>query len=224
MRRKLGLEILGGTVILLLVIGIRNAWDLVVWMRNRLVPDPFCIGVVLFCLPVAAFAQTRVPNEFQLTRITKNLITAPDYNYGGAEQFRTEQRALWLEVEAEFVSLPEFTDELTCKYFILINGKLLTGEVTHVNIPAGRENHSVMYVPPAALARFNNNRPLAPNSVQNIAVQITQGGTIKSELSLMRAPARWYNSVQGTTGFVLNKNETPFAPLYWERYPQIKSR
>ena len=23
--------------------------------------------------------------------------------------------------------------------------------------------------------------------------------------------------------FVLNKNETPFAPLYWERYPQIKT-
>jgi hypothetical protein len=26
------------------------------------------------------------------------------------------------------------------------------------------------------------------------------------------------------TGFVLNKNETPFAPLYWDRYPQIKTR
>jgi hypothetical protein len=24
-------------------------------------------------------------------------------------------------------------------------------------------------------------------------------------------------------GFVLNKNETPFAPLYWDRYPQIKT-
>jgi len=24
------------------------------------------------------------------------------------------------------------------------------------------------------------------------------------------------------SGFVLNKNETPFAPLYWDRYEQIK--
>jgi hypothetical protein len=24
-------------------------------------------------------------------------------------------------------------------------------------------------------------------------------------------------------GFVLNKNETPFAQLYWDRYEQIKS-
>jgi hypothetical protein len=186
----------------------------------------FSFGTIalLFCLAFAAIAQTRLPNEFQLTRITENLITAPDYSYSGAEQFRTEGRALWLEVEAEFVSLPEFTNELTFKYFILINGKLLTGEVTHLNIPAGRENHSVMYVPPVALARVNNNRPVAPNSVQNIAVQLVQSGAMKSERSLMRAPAQWYNSVQGIAGFVLNKNETPFAPLYWERYLRIKSR
>ena len=165
-----------------------------------------------------------MPNEFQLTRITKNLITAPDYQFGGAEQFKLEKPALWLDVEAEFISLPEFTDELTFKYFILINGKLLTGEVTHVNIPAGRENRSVMYVAPVALARWNNNRPLGPTSVQNVAVQIIQNGAVKSELSLMRAAPRWYNAAQGISGFVLNKNETPFAPLYWERYPQIKSR
>ncbi len=182
------------------------------------------MSAVLVCLPLFATAQTRPPNEFQLTRITKNLITSPEFSFGGAEQFRTEERKFWLEVEAEFAAAPEFTDELTFKYFILINGKLLTGEVTHVNVPAGRENHSVMYVPPVVLARFNNNRPLAPNSVQNVAVQIVQGGVAKSELSLMRAPPQWYKAIQGIAGFVLNKNETPFAPLYWERYPQIKSR
>ena len=184
----------------------------------------FLVAFCVFCA-ASAFAQTpRQPNEFQLTRLTKNLITAPEFNYGGAEQFRSDERKLWLEVEAEFVSVPEFTDALTFKYFILINGKLLTGEVTHVNVPAGRENHSVMYVPPVVLARFNNSRPLAPNTVQNIAVQIVQGGAIKSELSLMRARPQWYNAIQGIAGFVLNKNETPFAPLYWERYPQIKGR
>jgi len=26
------------------------------------------------------------------------------------------------------------------------------------------------------------------------------------------------------SGFVLNKNETPFEPLYWDRYEQIKPR
>ena len=66
----------------------------------------------------------------------------------------TNQRDRWLEVEVEFTSTPEFTDELTFKYYILVNGKLLTGEVTHMNVTAGRDNRSVMYVPPKALARL----------------------------------------------------------------------
>ncbi len=180
-------------------------------------------GALFFCIPLFALAQTRPPNEFQLTGITKNFITAPQYTYAGAEQFATDQRERWLELEAAFTSTPQFTDELTFKYFILINGKLLTGEVTHVNIAAGRENRSVMYVTPRALARFNNNRPITPNAIQNIAVQIVQGGVVKSELSLVRGPAQWYAARPQISGFVLNKNETPFAPLYWDRYEQIKT-
>jgi hypothetical protein len=58
--------------------------------------------------------------------------------------------------------------------------------------------------------------------VQNIAVQIAQQGAVKDELSLTRAPPRWYASLPQLAGFLLNKNETPFAPLYWDRYEQIK--
>jgi hypothetical protein len=112
---------------------------------------------------------------------------------------------------------------LTFKYYILLNGKLLTGEVTHTNIPAGRDNRSVMYVSPRTLARFMNNRPLIPTSIQNIGVQIVQQGAARDELSLTRAQPQWFSSMPQVAGFVLNKNETPFAPLYWDRYEQIKA-
>ena len=82
-------------------------------------------------------------------------------------------------MEVEFTAAPEFTDELTLKYFVFLNGKVLTGEVTHINVAGGRERRSVMYVPPRALARLNNNRPITPSAVQNIAVQIVQQGTVK---------------------------------------------
>jgi hypothetical protein len=106
---------------------------------------------------------------------------------------------------------------------MLINGKLLTGEVTHVNIPAARENRSVMYVTPKTLQRLLLGRPLTNNALQNVAVRLTQQGALKSELSLNRAPAQWYATIPEVTGLVLNKNETPFAPLYWDRYCQIKT-
>jgi hypothetical protein len=171
-----------------------------------------------------AFAQTRPGVDFQLTKITKNLVSTPSISYQGGQQYPTNQRDRWLEVEAEFTATPEWTDELTFKYFILINGKLLAGEVTHVNIAAGRENRSVMYLSPHTLARFNGNRPVTPNIIQNIAVQLLQQGAIKDELSFTKAPGQWYAGLTQLTGFLLNKNETPFAPLYWDRYEQIKPR
>ena len=43
---------------------------------------------------------------------------------------------------------------------------------------------------------------------QNIAVQIVQGGAVKDELSLARAPVRWSAALSPISGFVLNKNES----------------
>ena len=179
--------------------------------------------LALAMLAGEALAQNRSA-EFQLTKITKNLVSTPQFTYTGAQQYPTNQRDRWLEVEVEFSATPDFTDELTFKYFILVNGKLLTGEVTHVNVAAGRDNRSVMYVSPRALARFAGNGGVTSNSIQNIAVQITQKGAVKDELSFSRAAGQWFAGLPALTGFVLNKNETPFAPLYWDRYEQIKPR
>jgi hypothetical protein len=178
-----------------------------------------------FVLPVVGFAQTpgRPGTEFQITKITRALIAPPEFTYNGAQNYRTDQRERWLEVEVEFASAPELAEEVTVKYYLALNGKLLTGEVTHVNVAAGREHRSVMYVPPKTIARLMGNRPLTATSIQNIAAQIVQQGAVKSEVSLERAAPQWFASVPQLGGLMLNKNETPFAPLYWDRYEQIKS-
>ncbi len=175
---------------------------------------------------LAAFAGTVSAQnralDFQVTKITRNLIASPEFNYSGAETYRTNSRDRWLQVEVEFASALEFTEELTLKYFILLNGKLLTGEVTHVNILGGKELRSVLYVPPRAVARIMANRPLTANAIENVAVQILQGGAVKDEQSMARSRPQWYSGLTAVPGFTLNKNETPFAPLYWDRYEQIK--
>jgi len=178
---------------------------------------------IFILLPLIAYGQTQAAPDFQITKISKNLISAPQFTYAGAGQYQTNQRDRWLEVEVQFAAAPEFTDELTFKYYVLFNGRLLTGEVTHVNISAGRENRSVMYVSPRSLARFANNRPITTNSFQNVAVQIVQQGAVKDESSLMRAAPGWYATLPQVSGFLLNKDQTPFAPLYWDRYEQIKT-
>jgi len=113
----------------------------------------------------AAFGQAR-KGDFKLTKITKNLLTTPEIVYTGAQKYPNDQTDRWLEVEVEFVAAPEFTDELTFKYFILVNGRLLTGEVTHANIAAGRENRSVMYVAPRTLARLLGNKAVTAAAIR----------------------------------------------------------
>lgn len=177
--------------------------------------------MALLFVPLFARAQGG-GTEFQLTKINKNLVTAPLFAYNGGPVYRTNQNDRWLEVEAEFTAAPEYTDELSLKYFILLNGKLLTGEVTHVGILSGKERRSVMYVSPKGVARCMGNQAVTVNAVQNIAIQIVQKGAVKDELSLTRAAAQWYSTMPPLGGLVLNKNETPFAPLFWDRYEQLK--
>ncbi len=183
-----------------------------------------CYSIAALLLAATGLASAQAPraSDLQITKIARNLIATPEFNYSGAETFRTNGRDRWLAVDVEFRALPEFTDEVTFKYYILLDGKLLTGEVTHVNILAGKELHSVMYVPPRALAHIMGNRTLTANSVQNVAVQLLVKGEVKDELSLVRARPQWFSALPAMSGFVLNKNETPFAPLYWGHYEQIK--
>jgi hypothetical protein len=180
-------------------------------------------AIILSAMVTTAMAQPRAAVDFQLLKINTNFISSPQFTYTGAEQFQADQRERWLEVEVTFACAPEFTDELTLKYFILFNGKLLTGEVTHVNIPAGRDNRSVMYVTPKTLQRLMLGRTITNNALQNTAVQLMHQGALKDEISAQRAAPQWYATLPQVSGLVLNKNETPFMPLYWDRYCQIKT-
>src|SRR6185437_9675014 len=96
---------------------------------------------------------------FQITKINKNMITSPQYSYVGGEQITTNQRDLWLAIDTEFNSTVDVADDVTFKYFVLVGGKVLTGEVTHMNVMAGRGLRSVMFVSPKVLLRFNSGRP-----------------------------------------------------------------
>ncbi|HEY3600566.1 MAG TPA: Amuc_1102 family pilus-like protein [Chthoniobacterales bacterium] len=178
------------------------------------------LTILFSFLAGSGFGQNK-PGDFRVSKISRDLITSPDYSYTGAEQLRST-RERWLRVEVQFSATPDFTDELTFKYYLLMNGKVLTGEVTHVNVIGGRELHSVMYVPPHVLAYLLPGRAPTATSVENIAVQIVERGEMKDQFMLNRGRPDWFTTLPALPGFLLNKSETPFAPLFWDRYEQIK--
>mgnify|MGYP007114273670 FL=1 len=85
--------------------------------------------------------------------------------------------------------------------------------------------HSVVYVSPRTLERFFGGRVpgTAGAAVAAVAVTITNQGQIVAENVGGTFKSQWWTSFQQTSGYVLNKNQTPFAPLAWDYYESIKS-
>jgi hypothetical protein len=175
----------------------------------------------LLLLALTSFGQRA---DYTIKKISPAVDLTPAYsfNFGPVEhpQPKSEQ---WLEVEVNFESNVDWTDELTVKYYILLAGECLTGEVTHIDIPRGRDLYSVMYVSPRTIARILNNRSLTSLDIQDVGIQLVSKGQVLTTKSY-KAPGeeQWWQNQQQVTGKVLNKNQTPFAPLIWDRYEQIK--
>jgi hypothetical protein len=197
-------------------------------------------AVLLLALAAAVPAQAQqLSKDFLITKLTPDMVTTPEYNFSyGPKNKKVSKNKDWLEVEVSFDWLPrekkpEFLDELTFNYYILLNNKsrenpqgtLLTGSVTHVAIPQAKAMNSVMYVSPRTLERFFEGK--MPNSassaIVDVGVTITKQGQLVAESS-WKGKGQWWSTLQQVTGYVLNKNETPFAPLAWDYYEAIKAR
>jgi hypothetical protein len=185
-----------------------------------------------------AMAQP-VNTEFNIVKITPDLVTTPEYSVNfGPKNKKVARNKEFLEVEVSFDwqpknPKPEFLDELTFNYYILLNNKnrenpkgtLLTGSVTHIAIPQAKAMNSVMYVSPRTLERFFEGKSptTASAAVIDVGVTITKQGQLVAEAS-WKGRGQWWSELQQVSGYVLNKSETPFAPLAWDYYEAIKTR
>jgi len=175
----------------------------------------------LLLITVTSFGQR---SDYTVAKIAPAVILSPAVSFTFGPQHPQGRAEQWLEVEVNFQSRVDWTDELTVKYYILLAGQCLTGSVTHIDIPAGRDLYSVMYVPPRTIARILNGRPLTSLDIQDVGVQLVSKGQVVATKSF-KTPGdqQWWQNLQQVNGKVLNKDQTPFAPLIWDRYEQIKA-
>jgi hypothetical protein len=175
----------------------------------------------LLLLTLSSFAQRA---DYTIRKISPAAITTAEYSFNFGPQHPQGHAQQWLEVEVNFESNVDWTDELTVKYYILLAGQCLTGEVTHIDIPRGRDLYSVMYVSPRTISRILNGQQLTSLDIQDVGIQLVSKGQVLTTKSFKtQGDTQWWQNQQQVTGKVLNKNETPFAPLIWDRYEQIKA-
>ena len=195
--------------------------------------------LAVLSLSLSSAAAQQSSKDFEILKIIPDLATTPEYSFSfGPKNKKVQKNKDWLELEVSFswqpkAPKPEFLDELTFNYYILLNNKsreypqgtLLTGTVTHVAIPQAKGLNSVMYVSPRTLERFFAGKipTTASAAVTDVGVTITKQGQLVAEAS-WKGRGQWWSGSQQVNGYVLNKNETPFAPLAWDYYEAIKAR
>jgi hypothetical protein len=174
----------------------------------------------LIGLTLSTHAQTALrAGDVKLGKVAPAVVKTPEFSLTSGPTKRSKLGD-WLEVEVDYETKAEFIDELTFTYTIMVEKQLLIGQVTHINIPKGRDHYSVMYVSPRTLQKLTGGRPLTGASIENVWVSVERQG-MKLDAPASFKPGPIPNLPQ-QQGLVLNKDETPFAPLFYDRYEAIK--
>jgi hypothetical protein len=187
----------------------------------------FAFAAFCAAAPMTAFAAPAlvpVPitaKNVKIEKIQPAVVGTPEYAVTQTTTKRSQAQK-WLEVEVEFaVEGVEIVDELTFKFDVLLNGKLCTGEITHINIPKGRDRYTIMYVSPRNLDRITEGKPLNPAMIMNAWVTILRQGQTLA-VSSMKGKTIPVPNMPLTPGMLTPKADTPFAPLWSDRYEAVK--
>ena len=195
--------------------------------------------------------QAQGKKEFAIKKIEPTLVETPQITAGS---YRKQQPGggrpvPWLEVDVNFErdevskDAPKFTDDLTVNFFILLNNAalnadkqatLLTGSTTISDVSYGKGMHVAAFVSPQTLSRYFDGK--APINIQqaitDVGVSISDASGMVSVSSFKSAEVAkqgkgWWESDAGmtkVTGRVLDKSQTPFAPLASDYYLPSKSQ
>jgi len=170
------------------------------------------------------------PGAIKINEVVVNILDTPSYNVSGTRK-RTPNSKQWIEIETEFETALPYIPELTFKYYVAIDGEntqaVLTGSVTHISITQGdnNEKYSSMYIAPQTIAAVLRGRSsFRPDLVDQATVQILYQGQLLAEASVNSGiQSQWWTALRQMDGLLLKKNDTPFAPLWWDRYEIIKT-
>ena len=156
----------------------------------------------------------------RIEKILPAVVGTPEFTISNTPPKRSQLQK-WLEIEVEFaVEGVELIDELTFKFDVKMNGKLYPGEITHVNIPKGKDRFTVMYLSPRNLERITDGKPLNASMIEDIWITISKQGQVLAISSLKHVKV--VPNLPQIPGMLTPKSETPFSVLWSDRYESVK--
>jgi hypothetical protein len=161
-------------------------------------------------------------------------IVSPDLG-GSKNGFKPKE---WLEIEAkikvDMSPLPrsKTADRILVKWYVAVENPdkqgtylLLTKDITHVNIPLGEDVFSSVYLSPSSVRRLTGGDRAGKSLVYAVGYEVLVNGVkVAAETSNLKVD--WWNSAsdkisRSETVPLLDKSESAFAHMWWDRYAEI---
>jgi hypothetical protein len=201
---------------------------------------PALFLLTLFAAP-AAFGQAKdspiafVNEEAITTSFVPTLAVGPS---SGSTATATNQ---WLKVEFHYGTTPALTTNFldSAEFKVWIEGfdplaknaqgttgvsVALTGSVTYINIPAGRDIYGVFYVHPNTLARYSDDRGYENyDRKYDVHIEAYVGGALMDAIDKRKEQdPNWYKPLTVVPNLVYRQDQCPFMLADPDRYPAIK--
>lgn len=181
----------------------------------------------------SAFGQA-----FQVTGEKSEFDNLPSPQFAGVKN-KSFKPLDWLEIEAKIqVEMkPEpkskTCDKITVKWYVAVKNPektgtylLLTKDIEHVNVPLTEEVYLSVYLSPASLRRITGTTNGGKNAVEKVGYEVLiNGQKLHPKEGDPGYPGWWTVPSEKVSRSeavpLLNKNETPFRSMWWDRYPEI---
>lgn len=163
-------------------------------------------------------------------------LPSPEFSGGKQKSFKPKD---WLEIEAGLkISLsPEpkskTCEKITVKWYIAVKNPektgtsmlLLTKDVDYMNIPLDEEIYVSVYLSPASIKSLTGSDKGGKQAVELVGYEVLVNGEKKIEETSKNKVGWWNvaskNISRSDTPQLLNKAETPFSNMWWDRYAEV---
>ncbi len=174
-------------------------------------------------------AAPAVAQWINLRGVTAETVASPnfEYNVRGMSTQR-DGRSNWLRVMAEYDTAPDWIDEITFTFYVVLQGNegdlpegarqnnLFSGSVTYVHVPRARRMVADLFLDPNTFARFGRPTHTA------VVVTINGQNAARSVSPERTAELEWWTRETPNEIPLLSRKETPFALVEHDRLPTIK--
>jgi len=154
----------------------------------------------------------------------------PSFDADGPKPKNIKSPRDWLEIEVEFE--PKDVEprdavipKLLFRYYVAIRSdegtKVLTGDVTHVNVVAGEKIYSAAYISPMTLGKITGDyRRFQTSAVRGVGVEVFYNGVSAAGTTTGGAGRAW-ETLAPEPG-VIGEHDSPFALLWIDRYADVE--